>query len=423
MNSNMKVTTGDVLNQEANRNFTLKVLFGPMYGCELHLPADDYFFIINPGLSLHDDSGSDSREHAAQYTQKVLYIPCDMPSPNILLRLSQPIEDEKNNNVYRLEVQDVSGSYLADLHENEIFSHGHIRFAFKRSEDEWPEEIQNFNLPREPEPALFYKNTIRSFYARKHRSLFISSIILIILIAIASLIWYEKLEKDRQIYSLSEALAGSPSPLEIVKSRDGGMIFVLARNFPQMEWVQEALIKFKENKNVTPVWLKKKNAEVIAQLIKLGFPILQLDSTTPQHPVVAVYQKLSDAEEQKLKAAVLQKIVFARDITIIVKTKIQLLNEARQGLDRLHIPYRQINTTTGYALVVRDALSDSVLSALRHFIKNYEHQWGNSVINFSINLDEDWLQNKSYLDSSNGYLFLNPRHWYFPLKQRDINYE
>ncbi|EDA8457966.1 hypothetical protein A4K18_24395, partial [Salmonella enterica subsp. enterica serovar Bredeney] len=34
-----------------------------------------------------------------------------------------------------------------------------------------------------------------------------------------------------------------------------------------------------------------------------------------------------------------------------------------------------------------------------------------------INLNENWLQNKSYLENINGdgYVFLDPSHWYFPL--------
>ncbi|WP_280174164.1 PrgH/EprH family type III secretion apparatus protein [Pantoea deleyi] len=231
---------------------------------------------------------------------------------------------------------------------------------------------------------------------------------------------YKKLESERQVVTLNEALAGAPMPVDIVRGRDN-LIYVLTRNYQAMEWTREAIFKLKGKESVVPVWLTQQRNEVVAQLANAGYPVLQIDDARPQHPTIALYRNLNQQEEKNFKAAVLKKIPFALDIRVLVKTKDQLLQDARQGLDRLHIYYRQINSPGGYALVIRDDLSDSTLRSLQHFIKQYNHQWGSRVINFSINLDENWLQDKSYVDSSNGYLFLNPRHWYFPLKQGDLN--
>lgn len=35
-------------NAENRETLTLKIFFGPMFGCELNLPADNYFFNIHP---------------------------------------------------------------------------------------------------------------------------------------------------------------------------------------------------------------------------------------------------------------------------------------------------------------------------------------------------------------------------------------
>lgn len=424
MTRNEKEPISVMMEENTPQNYTMKILFGPMFGSELHLPADDYFLIINPGLAPQDQAAvhTSSQEHAAHYTQNTLYIPCDKPSPNIELRLSQYFnEGEEGETGVRVEVQDVNGSYTTMLKENEIFTHEHVCFAFKRSEDEWTEEIKKFNFPSAVEPELTVTEKINIFNSKKRRAIIIGSIIFVLLVISAAVVWYKHAEYDRRLLSLNEILAGSPSPLEIVKSRDEKSIYVLAHKLPEMEWAQEALHKIKDNTNVIPVWLNKQRQNVIAQMSKSGYPVLQIDYHSPQHPVVAIYRQLTVNEEANLKAAALKKIPFAQDIRTIVKTKAQLLKDARQGLDRLHIYYRQIDTTTGYALVVRDALSDTSLSALQKFIKSFHQQWGNTVITFSINLDENWLQNKSYVDSNNGYLFLNPRHWYFPLKSGDLN--
>ncbi|WP_423227489.1 PrgH/EprH family type III secretion apparatus protein [Pantoea ananatis] len=423
MNSDMNELNDDMPVPEALKKFTLKVLFGPMFGCELHLPADDYFLIINPGLALQDNATGTMLpgEHAAAYTLNTLYLPCDMPSPNIILRLSALFRDEESEEGYRLEVQGVDRSYPALLKENEVFVHEHIRFAIKPSEDDWPEDIKNFNLPPALGAEFSEQVKLEKFNAKKNHALVFGSIILLLLLITAGVIWYKKLESDRQVLTLNEALAGAPMPVDIVRGRDNNLIYVLIQNFQAMEWTREALFKLQRKDSVIPVWLTQQRNEVITQLANAGYPVLQIDYSKPQHPAIALYRGLTLQEEKNFKAIVLQKIPFALDIKVLVKIKAQLLQEARQGLDRFNIYYRQINSPSGYALVVRDALSDSALRSLQNFIKQFNYQWGNRVINFSINLDENWLQDKSYVDSSNGYLFLNPRHWYFPLKQGDLN--
>ena len=78
MNSDMnEITEAMPVVPETKKSYTLKVMFGPMFGCELNLPADDYFIIINQSIAI-DDAGSaaiSSGEHAAAYTHNTLYIP------------------------------------------------------------------------------------------------------------------------------------------------------------------------------------------------------------------------------------------------------------------------------------------------------------------------------------------------------------
>lgn len=257
MNSDMNELNDDMPVPEAQKKFTLKVLFGPMFGCELHLPADDYFLIINPGLALQDNAAATMSpgEHAAAYTQNTLYLPCDMPSPNIILRLSALFRDEESDEGYRLEVQGVDRSYPALLKENEVFVHEHIRFAIKRSEDDWPEDIKNFNLPPTLDAEFSEQEKLEEFNAKKNHALVIGSIILLLLVITAGVIWYKKLESDQQVLTLNEALAGAPMPVDIVRGRDNNLIYVLAQNFQAMEWAREALFKLQGKDSVVPVWL------------------------------------------------------------------------------------------------------------------------------------------------------------------------
>ncbi|ARF52355.1 type III secretion system protein (plasmid) [Pantoea stewartii subsp. stewartii DC283] len=418
-----KITEAMPVVPEIKKSYTLKVLFGPMFGCELNLPADDYFILINQSIAV--DGASDavisSGEHAAAYTHNTLYIPCDRPSPNLILRLSAPAENCEGPGSFRVEVQDENKSFPATVNENEIFTREHIRFALKRSEDEWQESVRNFSIPPNVDAEFNGQETVAEFNAKKHHALIVGATIMLVLMITAAVIWYKKLESDRQVLNLNEALAGAPAAIDIYRGRENSTIYVLASKYQALEWVKEALFKLGENNNIIPLWLVQHQKATVEVLIKSGYPVVQIDYTKPQHPVIILWQDLSPIQREQLTSLALQEIPFALDIKVFRKSKQQLLQDARQGLDRMHINYRQINSPSGYALVIRDALSDNALSALLRFINNFNRQWGTHIINFPINLNENWLENKSYLESSNGYLFLNPRHWYFPLKQGDIN--
>lgn len=399
----------------------MKVLFGPMFGCELHLPADDYFLIINPGLALLDKTTEleSEHEHAACYAKNTLYIPCDTASPNITIFLSKSSFDD-GHTYFDIEIHDENcKNSVSSFRQNEIFIHEHIKFAVKCSDEEWSDDVKNYHASL-PSTELDSDESQKIINNKKRLITLLAGLLILTFVIFLSVFVYYKISTDQQVITLSEALSGAPASLEIVKGRDSKSIYILAQKSREMEWAKEAIHKIKDQNNLILVFLPKSTRDIISELSQSGYPVLQFNYSVPEHPVLAIYRSLTVNEETHLKKLVLQKIPYVQDVSFVVKTKEQLLKDARQGLDRLNIHYRQINTSTGHSLVIRDALSDNSLNSLHDFIKKYTQQWGTTVITFSINLDENWLQNKSYVDSAKGYLFLNPRHWYFPLNNKEL---
>ncbi|WP_168386290.1 PrgH/EprH family type III secretion apparatus protein [Erwinia amylovora] len=411
MISNMKDTSRTKSAYCNNTHFTLKILFGPMFGCELQLTSEDYFIIIDPESAL---GSADS----AHYAPSTLYIPCDLPSPNIFLPLSKVFQGDATICV-DVTINRLTHSYQSVLHENEIFCDEHIRFAFKRNEELWHEKILSYSFNQALQTSSEHNNSLS---LKKTNAKVISSVLalLLVLVVISTGYFYKVNDYENHVLTLNETLSDVSFPFDIVKDRDNRFIYILVSNLHDLEWLKEALFKLKEKTSVVPVWISQQKKIVVSQLLQVGYPVLQLVYNTPLKPVIAVSRQLTSNEEESLKIAVLKNIPYATEVGIIIKSKEQLLSDARNGLDRLNIHYRQINTNTGYSLIVRDALSDAVISTLRHFIKEFEFKWGNNIVNFSINLDENWLVNKSYIDSTNGYLFLNPQHWYFPINSGEI---
>jgi len=403
----------------SKQNYTLKILFGPMYGCELVLPAADYFLIIKPSSSLIDKGieKNNFNEHAVHYAKNTLYIPCETPCANVVLHLSAPA-DEGYPNQFNIGIHDENGETLSlKMNLNTIFSHDSIKLAIKHSKDTWSEKII---LPPVKMPDT--EAITRHIPWQDNRTLlkFIAFIFLLIMLFTLLFTYvYQDVSSDPQMVTLHDALAGAPEPLDIVKGRDNN-IYILTRNIHSLEWVQKTIYKLNTPHNFIIMSLSKTNKYIVNELIKSGYPVLQVDDQHPDSPVFVIYRPLSESEEADLKSLVMKKLPYTIAISFILKTKEKLLKDAQQGLERLSVSYRKVKTSSGFAFIIRDTLSDNSLNSLRNFIKQYHYFWGTHFISFSINLDDNWLQNKSYVDSAHGYLFLNPRHWYFPLDNKEL---
>lgn len=399
--------------------YTLKILFGPLFGCELHLPADDYFLIISARMANDNSFHSieSAQNHAASFTKNTLYIPCDLPSPNLLLHLSSPINGNSTEKSYLIDVQDELNSFEVTLKENEIFIHGPIRLAIKSSEEHWLDNITHFMLTRSSETEEPQQSK-RYFSPVKKKAVLILCLIIVLLLLLIAIGRYSAINNEStHLSELKHALVRAPTPLNILPGRTEPLVYILAKHYQTMQWLEEALIKLNLNSSIVPIWLPQLSKDVTSQLINAGYPVLQVDYARPEAPVITLWQTLTPQQAEKFSALALTFIPFAREITTAVKTKNQLLQDAQQGLERLQIAYRQITTSSGYAFVIRDTLDDTTFVALRDFITEFYHNWGDRIITFSINLNENGLVDKSYVDATNGYLFLTPRHWYFPLNK------
>ncbi len=402
-------------------SFTLKILFGPMFGCELCLPADDYFFNIHPGIKQNNTYHEMRQEVAntASYTCKTLYIPCDTNSPNLLLNLSKKSEIDGGNG-YDIDILDPDGSTSECIEENVIFQHKNIRLALKKHDNQWSEEISSCNWPEISQSSYLSEASVKKEKIKKS-NIFLYYFLTITIIIFGLVFWYKYSQQYNNVASLNAVLSGSPAPLKIVKNDNN--IYVFGDGYQEIAWLHEVLYKLNEVNNVTPVWTQKTRKEVIKKLHSKGFPALQVDLTAPEFPQLYTYRKLDREQEASLKKQVHLALPYAKRIDIFFKDKESLVKDAQHGLDRIQIPYLRVTTGTGYALIIRDELSDSEINSLNSFITDFYNQWGDQTVNFLINMNENALKDKSYLNAKEGYVFISSQHWYFPHNTRGINYE
>lgn len=400
--------------------FTLKILFGPMFGCELNLPADDYFFNIHPQIK-QNHIGGDMQEgvtNMASFACKTLYIPCEVDSENLRISLTEKVEIDGKHG-YQVDILGPDNIGIAIIEENVFFQHGSIRLALKKCHEEWSDEISTYNWTKASPP--YFSDTLlektHNKKTKKYSFFFLTLALFFVFIYIA---WYDYWQRPSHVASLNTILAGSPAPLKIIKSDN--KIYVFGEGYQEMTWLHDVLYKLNETTNVTPIWTTRTRKEVIKKLHNKGFPVLQLDLTLPEFPQLYTYRKLDNEQKAALKTEAHQSLPYAKRIDIFFKDKESLVKQAQHGLERFQILYRCVTTDSGFALIIKDDLSDSAINSLNTFITDFYNQWGDQIVSFSVNMNENILKDKSYLNAKEGYLFISPKHWYFPLNKKEINY-
>lgn len=408
-------------NATNRESFTLKILFGPMFGCELNLPADNYFFNIHPQIkqSNIDDDVQEGIANMASFACKTLYIPCEVDSENLRLYLTEKLEIDGKHG-YQVDILGPDNSQTALIEENVFFQQGNIRLALKKHHEEWSDEISTHNWAKASQTHSSSESLSEKTKNKNTKKYSFFFLILTLFFVSIYLAWYNFSLQSSHIVSLNTILAGSPAPLKIIKSDND--IYIFGEGYQEITWLRDVLYKLNETTKVIPVWTSRTRKEVIKYLHNKGFPVLQLDLTLPEFPQLYTYRKLDNEQETSLKTQAHKSLPYAKRIDVFFKDSESLVKQAQHGLERIQILYRCVTTDSGFALIIRDDLSDSALNALNIFITDFYNQWGDQIVSFSINMNENILKDKSYLNAKEGYLFISPKHWYFPLNKKDITY-
>lgn len=394
-------------------SYTLKVLFGPLYSTELILPAETYLLITGQEQKVRQII-QDMPQHS-QFVDNVLHIPGDTGSVNIRLFLSDGKSD-KDDSPHSIRAEIIKAEAISEHHipENSIFEQDGLAFSIKKSADNWSDEVINYQpghalqMPPDRTSATKWRYSGTS-------KLFCGGILFLSLLLAGVCFLYQ--QHHSPIPSLTSMLSGSSGSVKLLTGRDG-KIYALTENYRDQQWVQETLYKVSRRENVIPILLPQKQREIVSKLFLKKIPVLQLIMDNPEKPVVQVVGSPDSKMENELRNILLKEFPFARDIVISSVAADKLRQQVNDSLKKMHILYQEIHTANGYAYIINDKLSDGALYNIQSFTDEFYHQWGNYYITFDINLDESWLEGKSYLAAQNGYLYINQHHWLFPSSQK-----
>lgn len=374
---------------ESSSSFILRLLNGPLKGCEFTLLHGITLFVVsNKPLIAPEELLQDN----------IIYIPMDNDGVNFEIHVVSP---------------DII--YCHQIHESEtrketvslgtVIDVGQVKLAIKKVSDEWT-------------PLLIdeYSKTEKGKYTPKSRSIiFIMLVIFITILATAYLKNIFQSQDDKNT-KLSLLLGDTGKNYFISKGIDN-VNYIIAPNERLSSWAKQSLIRLKSNKKYI-VSTHSEEAERISNWLGQNHNNLKYHKVlfgNPSTPVLVISKERNQLDDDSLEEIIKNlkvQIPYAKEIIIDYASDLYIENIAEQGLKKLSIPYVKKKNKESISFTLPGELNDSQILRLKSLSHHHRQLWG-GYVHFVIDLKDSDLKGKSLSFGEQNYIKLNLDNWVF----------
>ncbi|MCK8584336.1 PrgH/EprH family type III secretion apparatus protein [Yersinia ruckeri] len=398
--------TGSILMDNMSTElYIIKIAFGPMAGTELLVKPNFCQIVVAPGIKYETVTEEDSE--LTTYS-----LPTDEGEYKFTLHRQSDSEDLPGGLYAILEDSEKRHERIDIVFHTLLFA-DNFPILIKPVNDEWHYNSQV--LPADKHNPTLIENLELSEKVRKNKLKPLPCLVIFILL-IAGLFAFilASGDKDSQkIITLSELLAGSSAPLTILNSGENTSL-ILAKTQRDMDWVSQRLITESYSGQATTKLIHSFEKELEALVQTSTGSVLKVDLTTPCSPLVKLVRRINNQTEiETIKTTVRSKLKCANQIEIKSYDRKDILDEAINGIKSNNIPFKLINDSKKPVIIVNTDLNDKQFMSLIKFVTEFNQNWGDNYVQFSISLATDYLAGKSFLNSQSGYILLDNNHWYF----------
>ncbi|XBS70296.1 PrgH/EprH family type III secretion apparatus protein [Acerihabitans sp. KWT182] len=377
----------------------VRLLNGILKGCEYHLSAGKTLFIAADGNELDA---------------------CALPSfpeDSVLLLVEgegvnfEIITAPATGETALLRVLDHADAHEIALETNRAYPVGGLMLAIRKGNENWSEEILNFQAEKIPESV-----PLRGI----NRTRWMAAILTCMVVAALSLVlfWSKWDVQQREILALADQLSNDPEKYRILPGRDG-LLYVLATDERDASWGRQSLARVKSSQSVN-IASYQEEAQRIERWLGMNYPFLKLHQFSleqPGRPALLLSQQrntLEEPEKNALHKDLMLQLPYAQDVQLGDIDDGSVAMAAEEGIKKLAVPYTRIDNADSVTFVITGALNDGERQRVRSFVEDYERRWNGHYVQFAVELKDDWLKGKSFKYGHLGYVKMTPGHWYFP---------
>lgn len=371
----------------------LRVLDGPLQGCEFALERPRTLFIVGPQSSIADEGQPFS------VPEDAIYLPGDeVANFEVLLT-----DNSRDGCVVRL----LGGSEEHWLEWQMPHVVGGLRIALRPPGEPWAAHLLNPVAP--PAGALAWGN--RPETKRWWLPLLCASV----LVAGLAATWYTL--RDTSVSSVEKLLGGAVGPVRVVHGREQG-VYVFADNERDLNWARQVMTRngHSAERVLTPAMERSRLQLLLAERMP-QVAWHRIDFSDLQHPQIWVSSQrnnLNATFRGNLEKLLRDATPYTTSFTVQAADDPALARRAELALARLALPFERTDRADSVTFSIQGSLQDTELAAVRDLVNGFYRQWGDRYVHFAVELKDDWLKGKSFQYGPSGYIKMTPSSWYFP---------
>ncbi|VVD85446.1 hypothetical protein PAQ31011_01342 [Pandoraea aquatica] len=384
----------------------LRLLSGPMRGCEFALPSGVTLFVIGPSDPAFD------RGWQTEMPPNAIYVPMDGDGGDNFEVL---VDDAGREGLFVRVLNEGAGAEVA-IDASQIARIGDVRVGVKRVDAVWSDEVQrslcaDARLDDGVSPARARRRWQQAFWSCA-----------VVVLLVASAFFYWRSEPQRQAQSVSEYLESLGGRATVLPGNDGHL-YVLTEDGDARNALTRALgAEVIKREKLVLVALNEENARITQWIDTSRTDVLyfKLSLDDPAVPELWINRKqkgLSDMEMAQFRQALLEKIPYAHRVNITLHDETEASGEAEDALKRQMVPFLRADTPEGVTFHISTELDDVQLRRLNGFMQTFEKRWGKRLVHFNVDLRDDWTAQQSYAYGPAAYVKDGPHQWRFINRQ------
>lgn len=387
------------LSAHSLKPFVLRILNGPLHGCEFPLGEPTTLFVVG-AVGLLGDAGL-----TASVPDDAIFIPLHEGGCNFELLADQATPDGLP---LRLLDESVEVRFCTFQTRMQV---GGLQIALRPEDQSWVPELL---LPvADVKPA-----GTGALWRHAHSIRWLAGALVLAALAIVAVIG--SMPEPAGESDVRALIAGASAEVTVLRGHDDS-IYVFVSSERDAGWTRQVLMRQGSmNGKVLVVDQERRRLEklLIDHEPQLAWHALDLKNPSVPRLLLSAQRNLLTPQKQKnLLDALLATAPYARDILIQIQDDTLLANLAQDGLQRHALAFERLEHADSVTFAIESNLQDSELAVARRYIDEFYQQWGDRYVHFTVELRDDVLKDKSFQTGPQGYIKTTASSWHFPTKR------
>ncbi len=376
--------------------YVIRILNGPLMGCEYPLQAGKILFIVGKHSAVAEE------DFFPVLPGDTIYIPLEQDGVNF--EITTDNHDPGDGQIALHELRD-SGRHTRYVERNTPVRVGGLGIAVRARDEAWSTAV------------LSYPETGGGKQGKKRRGYLVPGLCLLALaVAIpgAVRLWNTPQHRTAELNAL---LGDEQHRFKILPGRNH-LYYIFARNEQDRLWARQVAVREGYGDSAQVIDADEENKRITtwfdSHYPTLAYYRLHLDN--PETPQLWVSRQRTDLNaflRKHLTESLMALLPYARAVDIVPVSDETALSQAEEGLKHRNIPFYRNSKGDDLTFMISGELNDTEIFRAREFIKQYNQKWGERYIQFGIELKNDRNKDRSFRYGKYMYVKTAPDVWNF----------